>query len=404
MLSELLDEEELKNRKAAERLENYHRWHHSILISLLLLALTAAVMWANQFTIDEVAKAGGEVITRSRVQVIQVVDGGVLKELPVREGDYVNAGDVVARLDETRTQAAVKEIYARLLALQAKATRLRAEVTGADKLVFPKAVRTDLRDQADIELALFAQRKEGLQEELRTLQIAVDLAREELNLIRDLERRGDANRSEVIRTERALNEADAKRINRRNRFLEEARTDLAKVEDEMAQSEQVLAQRQQQLEDAVLTTPVAGIVKNIRVNTLGGVLRASDELMQIVPSDDELLIEAKVNPADIARITSGLPATIRLDPFDYTIYGTVPGEVFYVSADTLKEDTRQGEEIYYRVHVKPQSNPATTTTGREVQLLPGMTAQVDIRTGERSLVDYLLKPIRKTLSESFGER
>ncbi|MBF0429024.1 MAG: HlyD family efflux transporter periplasmic adaptor subunit, partial [Magnetococcales bacterium] len=169
--------------------------------------------------------------------------------------------------------------------------------------------------------------------------------------------------------------------------------------------EQILARRQQEQQDSVFTAKIAGIVKNIRVTTVGGVLRAGEEIMQIVPLNDILIIEAKVKPADIAKVRPELKANIRFDAFDYTIFGGVPGKVIYVSADTLKEESRRGEEIYYRVHVSSStSNPVTTSTGKKLEILPGMMAQVDIRTGDRTLMDYLLKPLRKTLSESFGER
>src|SRR5690606_37155433 len=146
------------------------------------------------------------------------------------------------------------------------------------------------------------------------------------------------------------------------------------------------------------------IVKNIRVTTVGGVLRAGEELMQIVPVDDELMIEAKVSTADISLVLPGLDATVRFDTFDYTIFGGVKGTVVFVSASSLKEETSRGVETYYRVRIKPSKTPVTTTTGRTLEILPGMTAQVDIGTGDRSLMDYLLKPLRKTLSESLGER
>ena len=126
--------------------------------------------------------------------------------------------------------------------------------------------------------------------------------------------------------------------------------------------------------------------------------------MQIIPIEDELIIEAKVRPADIAQIAKGLAATIRFDPFDYTIYGGVRAKVVYVSPDTLKEQTRRGEEIYYRVHLSSTTNPVRTTTGRQLEILPGMTAQVDIRTGDRTVLEFLLKPLRKTLAQAVGER
>ena len=391
------------NAASIARLENYHKRRYSLVLWVLLLGFIAFVYWANRFQIDQVAKGQGEVIASSRVQIIQSVDGGVLRRLNVKEGDKVETGQILAQLDQTRIGAAVKEVDVRLSALKAKVTRLRAEVTGADQLRFPDEVLR-FPEMVAVEKALFEQRRTGLAEELRTLQVAIDLAREETGLIQDLSDSGDVNRSEVIRAARALNEAEAKYINRKNRFMEEARIELTKVEDEIAQNEQILTQRKQQLEDSTFKALVPGIVKNVSVTTIGGVLRPGEELMQIIPVGDELVIEAKISPADIALVHKGLDATIRLDPFDYTIFGSVPGEVVYVSADTLKEETRQGEEIYYRVHVATLAYPVKTSSGKEIEILPGMTAQVDIRTGQRTVMDYLLKPLRKTLSESFGER
>lgn len=404
MLVDTLSEKETTGATTVvRRLENYHLRHYSLVLWALLFGLSALVVWACFFHIDQVAKAPGEVIASSRVQIIQAVDGGVLAECYVKEGDRVKAGQILARLNQTRFGASVKEIEARLFALKAKASRLRAEVTEAQTLVFPETL-LNYPDQIDVERALFRQRRNGLLEELATLKVAVKLSSEEVALVENLEKSGDVNRSEVIRTQRALNDAKAKLILRKNRYLEDASTELTKVEDAIAQNEQVLAQRMQQLDDSVFKAIVPGIVKNIRVTTIGGVLRQGDELMQIIPVDDELIIEAKVSPADIALVRPGLDAMIRFDPFDYTIYGGVEGEVVYVSADTLKEKTPRGEEIYYRVHLKTKPGKVTTTIGRVLDILPGMTARIDIRTGKRSVLAYLLKPLRKTIADAFGER
>jgi adhesin transport system membrane fusion protein len=193
-------------------------------------------------------------------------------------------------------------------------------------------------------------------------------------------------------------------INRKNKYYQEARVELAKTEDDIGQNEQIGTPRAQQLSDTVLKAPVSGIVKNVRITTQGGVLRAGEELLQIVPLDDVLIVETRIRPADIALLKPGLKATIRFDPFDYTVYGSVSGKVSYVSADTIKEEGKAGEVTYYRVHVSTTAKPVKTTTGRTLDILPGMTAQVDIRTGDRTVLEYLLKPLRKTLTESFGER
>jgi len=397
-------EDSLAMQAKIARLENYHRRSHGLLLSVLLFGFVGFIAWANSFHINEVARATGEVIASSRVQIIQAIDGGVISKMLVKEGDRVEAGQELARLDQTRVGATVGEVEARLFSLKAKAIRLRAEVTGTRKLVFPKEIRTEFEDLVTVERALFKQRRIGLREELRTLRVAVDLAGKELDLMSELLKSGDVSGSELLRVQRAVNEADARLVNRRNKFMEEARIELSKAEDEIAQNEQILTRRNQEQEDSVFTAQVAGIVKNIRVTTVGGVLRAGEEIMQIVPVDVDLIIEAKVSPADIGRVQSGLDASIRFDPFDYTIFGAVKAKVIYVSADTLKEESSRGVDIYYRVHVSSLSNPVTTTTGKVLNILPGMTAQVDIKTGERTVMDFLLKPLRKTLAESFGER
>lgn len=392
------------NSARVEQLENFHRKKLGWLSAFFLVGFLAFTAWAMHFRIDEVARAHGEVVTRSRVQVIQAVDGGVLSQLHVREGDRVDVGDVLARLDLTRVSAVVGETEARLFALQVKAARLRAEVTGAPRPNFPRAPSAGLTEQVLVELALFEQRKQGLGEELRTLKVALNLAQEKLRLVEALKTTGDASGSEVLAALSASNDAEARLIVRQSKFFEEASGELTRTEGEVAQLEQTLTRHKRELKDTVFAANMPGIVKNIRMTTVGGVLRAGDEMMQIVPVGDDLIIEAKVSPADIARVRTGLTANLRLDPFDYTVFGSVLGEVTYVSADTLKERTGRGDEIYYRVHVKPIGNPVVTNVGKTVEMVPGMTAQVDIRTGDRTVIDYLLRPLRKTLMESMSER
>lgn len=391
------------NVATIKRLESYHLRRTSPVILLLFLGMGAFIYWASVFKVDEVAHAYGEVITRSRVQIIQAVDGGVLEALHVREGDGVKIGQLLATLDQTRFGASVKEIEARLAALKTKAVRLRGEQTHQQKLFFPKELYF-FEEQINVEIKLFNLRRDGLKEELRTLKKAVKLAKDEVKLVVQLKRSGDVTQTEIIRTQRGLNDAESRLIIRKNKFFEDVSTELTKVEDQIAQNEQVLTQRKQQLKNSKFHAQMSGIVKNIRVTTVGGVLRAGEELMQIIPIDEELILEVKVSPADIARVRKDLEANIRFDPFDYTIFGSVLAKVIYVSADTLKENTPQGEEIYYRAHVTPITQPVITTTEHMLEIQPGMTAQVDIRTGERTLMDFLLKPLKKTIFESFGER
>lgn len=389
--------------------ENIHvsdrapRGRYSLVLWVLVAALVAAVIWAKSYRVDQVVRATGTVISSSRVQVIQTVDGGVLLSLKVKEGDQVKQGQVLAVLDQTRVSASVRELDARLATLLAQAARLRAEVTDSPTIKYPSSVES-FPEVVRVQNALFAQKRQSLKEELQTLSVAVKLAKEDADLVAKLAKTGDVSRSEVIRTERALNDAEAQLLNKKNKYYQDARIELAKIEDDSNQNDQVRTQRAQQLHDSVLKAPVAGIVKNVRVTTQGGVLKSGEELLQIVPVDDQLIVEAKVKPSDIALLKEGLSAGIRFDAFDYTVYGAVSGKVSYISADTLKEETKSGEQTYYRVHVVTTGVPVKTRTGRTLDILPGMTAQVDLRTGDRTILEYLLKPLRKTLTESFGER
>ena len=376
---------------------------YSAVLWILIIGLVVAIAWASVYRIDQVTRGVGTVIATSRVQVIQAVDGGVLKSLKVREGDAVKQGQVLAILDQTRFAAQVMELDSRLAALHGQAARLRAEVTGAAEINFPAPVKK-FPELIAVQKALFTQKRQGLEEELRTLGVAVKLAREDARLVAELAKTGDVSRSEDIKAERALNDAEAQLINRKNKYYQDARVELAKTEDDIGQNEQVRTPRAQQLSDSVMRAPVDGIVKNVRITTQGGVLRAGEELLQIVPLDDVLIVETKIRPSDIALLKPELKATIRFDAFDYTVYGAVSGSVAYVSADTIKEEGKSGELTYYRVHVSTSAKPVKTSTGRTLDILPGMTAQVDIRTGDRTVLEYLLKPLRKTLTESLGER
>jgi len=385
------------------RLHPDRKLRYSPVLWTLVLGFSAALAWSIFFDIDQTIRSAGTLITRSRVQVIQAVDGGVLESLKVTEGDRVERDQILAVFNQTRCTASVKELDARLAALFTREARLRAEVVGAGSPDFPGSTLC-YPDLIRVEKALFRQRRQGFTEDIKNLTTAVDLAVEEKRLVNDLAGNGDASRSEVIKAEQRLNEARGRLIKRKNTYYQEVQLALTQVEDEIGQNQQIRNQRVRQLENSVVTAPVAGIVKNVRITTLGGVLGPGEELMQILPVNDTLLVEARVRPADIAAVTPGLTASLRFDAFDYTIFGAVEGRVSYVSADTLREKTAYGEQAYYRVHLRLAGNPVTTRTGRSIRLVPGMTAQVDIRIGKRSLIAYLLKPLKKTMAESLGEK
>jgi membrane fusion protein, adhesin transport system len=377
----------------------------SILVWLVAVALAALVAWAHRAVIDESTRAGGTVIASSRVQVIQSVDGGVLEQLRVHEGDRVRKGEVLAVFDETRTRASLQETEAKLTAQRATMARLVAELGDSEPQFAPELKRFPAVVQ--VQQSLYRERRKALEAELKALADVARLARDELAMVERLVASGDASQVELLRARRAATEAESALANRRNKYIQDLSTELAKVREDYEQVEQQVTQKRQQLANSVISSPMSGIVKNVKFTTLGGVLRAGDELLQVVPVDDQLIVEAKVLPRDIALIRPGLKATIKFDAYDYTVFGIVDGEVTYVSADSMRDESQRADSAaatYYRVHVRTTVPGPVTRTGRRIAVLPGMTAQVDIRTGQRTLLAYLLKPVTKTLTEAFKER
>jgi membrane fusion protein, adhesin transport system len=376
----------------------------SIVLWLVVAALGILLYWASVSSVDQVARAPGTVIASSRVQVIQSVDGGVLQTLAVAEGDRVKAGQVLARFDPVRPRSEHAAADSKQAALTAALARLKAEASGQEP-VYPAAARRH-PDLIAVQNALLAGRRANLKADLASLQSLVDVAEQELAITERLVKDGDSSQLELLRSRRQAAEARGKLESRRNQYLQDVSSEMARIHDELEQAEQQATQRLRQLDNVVVSAPMDGIVKNVRFTTLGAVLRPGDELMTIVPVDDRMIVEAKVAPRDIALIQTGLAASIRFDAYDSTAFGAVEGRVTHVSADSIREEGRgdgQSPSTYYRVHVVTDS-PAITRTGRSIEVIPGMTATVDVRTGDRSLLEYLLKPLHKVSSEAFGER
>ncbi len=252
--------------------------------------------------------------------------------------------------------------------------------------------------------SLLSKRRAAINEDVAALQAILGLIRQELEMNRPLLASGDVSRTEVLRLERQAADVQAQITNRRNKYFQDAQAELGKAQEDLAAVEQTLAQRRNQLDQTELKAPMHGVVKNVRITTQGGVIRPGEEVMQIVPLEDDLVIEAKVTPADIAFIKTGLDATVKIDAYDYTIYGDLPGKLTYISADTLSEDLRQGEQPYYRVRVRSSGRRFSGRPEADLEIQPGMTALVELRTGSNTVLNYLTKPVVKTLSEALGER
>lgn len=367
-----------------------------------VLSLVIFVVWSYFAEIDEITRAPGTVVASSRTQLIQSQDGGVLEDLLVREGDTVEAGQLLARINRTRAEAAFLETRSQVAALSATIARVEAELF-AQPPRYPEIV-TDYPEFQENQERLLRVRQTAHQEEIQALLAMRALIEEELTLHQPLLAFGDVSRTEVLRLQRQSAEFAAQITNKRNQYVRDLQTELNRSREELAVLEQLLTQRRYLLQQTELRAPVRGILKNVRITTVGGVIRPGEDIMQIVPVEDTLLIEARVSPSDIAFLRIGMPVRIKIDAYDATIYGDLPGQLLFLSADTLSEDLAQGELPYYRARVQAEGRRFSGRPELELDIQPGMTALVEIQTGRRTVLQYLLKPIVKTLDQSLGER
>jgi adhesin transport system membrane fusion protein len=368
------------------------------------LTMAAFLTWAYYAEVDQITRAPGSVISSARSQVIQSLDGGVIEDLQVKEGDVVQRDQVLVKLEKTRQESGFLETRAKAAALTVTVARLQAEVLGRE----PKFPRDTLKypEFVQSQMVLFKKRTSALREEVQALQSMVRITQKELDMTQPLLKTGDVSMTDVLRLERQLADIQAQITNRRNKYFQDAQAELSKAQEDLAGIEQVMAQRQDQMDQTVLRAPMNGVVKNVRVTTRGGVLRPGEEVMQIVPLEEDLVIEAKVSPTDIAFIKPGLNATIKIDAYDYAIYGTLSGKLVYISADTLNENlnVQQGEQPYYRVRVQTEGRRFSGNAEKDLAIQPGMTATVELKTGTNTVLRYLVKPIFKTLTQSLSER
>lgn len=374
------------------------------LLVLIIALLVAAGIWAYFSKLEEITRGDARIIASSREQVIQSLEGGILAEMMVREGATVQAGQPLLRIDETRARSSYQEGYRKALSLKASAARLRAESRGTE-LKFPDDVLAD-RESVQNETDTFNARRDALQQATASTRASQALIAREIAITKPMVAKGLVAEAELLRLQRQHNDLQMTMQERINKHRVDAANDLSKVEAELAQVREALTAREDQMTRTVLTAPVNGIVKNIRMNTRGGVVQPGQDIMEIIPLEDQLLVEAKIRPHDVAFLRPGLPATVKISAYDYAIYGGLKGQVELISPDTLRDDEKRaaapGEDRYYRVLVRTEDS-TLSAGGKSLPIIPGMTASVEIRTGEKTVMDYILKPILK-MREAMRER
>lgn len=373
-----------------------------IAIAIMAGGLVVILVWASFSKIDQVTRAPARVIAAERTQVIQAPDAGVVTKLHVREGDVVKAGQSLVTLEKERAQAAADDSKAKVAALRITVTRLQAEMYGK-----PLRFAADLQPFGDYirnQTDLYNRRQKAFNEDIGSLQRMLKIAERELQINSELVANGDVSAAEVLRLQRGAADINAQITNRRNKYFQDTQTEMTKAQEDLNTQQELWRDRSQVLEHTELLAPANGIVNNIRATTLGAVLKAGDTVLEISPTDGDLIAEAKVSPADIAFIEVGQTAFVKLDAYDSAIFGSLTGKVIYVSPDSLTEETRQGPTSYYRVHVLVKEAEFKGNKSHEIQMRPGLTATVEIKAQERTVLSYLTKPITKTLGNSLGER
>ena len=375
-------------------------------VYLMLVIVACALGWAAVAEVDIVAKAPTRIIPEGREQLIASLEGGILRELSVREGEQVRQGQQLATLDPTRVEAQQAEGQAKRVALLGAVARLVAESTGK-VLVFPPEVKKSPAVMQG-ETENYEARKRALDEAVAANSRSIGLLVEELNVADTMARRGLMSDVEVMRVRRQVNDLRLANTERINRFRQEASAELVRVRTELALLEEQMVVREDALKRTVLVSPVNGIVKQIRNNTVGGVVGAGAPIMEIVPVGTRVLVEARIKPADIGFVKVGQPVAIKLSAYDPTVYGALKGKVLSISPDALGDPERaaNADGTWYRALVDAERESFKAGEGkraRPLEVLPGMTGTAEIRTGARTVLEYLLRPMLRT-QEAFRER
>lgn len=400
------------------------------------------VIWANFAALDEVTRGDGKVIPSTEIQKLQSLEGGIVEEFLVREGDEVKAGQVLMRLRDVQASSDLGSNRARYLGLLAKTQRLKAEAEGLPTPNFTEEVMKEVPQSVQEELESFRANVQNLSSQTQVLQQQLNqreqevtglrtrvsdlrevlrLSNEERNMIAPLVERGSAPKVELLQLERgikerqtelntvmasltqaqsAVDEAQARIAELTDAAKAQAQTELAATTIEMSSIGETLSGLEDRKVRTEIKAPVDGTIKDILVNTVGGVVQPGADLIEIVPKDDQLIIEARVRPSDIAFLHPNQPAVVKITAYDFSIYGGLKGEVIDISADTL---TNEEGETFYRVRVR--TNETSLTRKDEVlNIIPGMVASVDILTGEKTVMQYILKPLVKTLDNAMNER
>ncbi|HEC5301815.1 TPA: HlyD family efflux transporter periplasmic adaptor subunit [Enterobacter asburiae] len=375
-------------------------------IFFISLLISFLIVWSYLAKIANTARAQGQIVAVQGTQVIQSAIDGVISKINVNEGEHVRKDQVLISLSDEQLAASLDESRGKVAALKANLARLRAEVfegplTFSDELdAWPQFI--------SLQKQLYLRRQNAFKEDIVTMEKNINLAKRELMLNKNLVKSGDVSQAEIIRLERQYFDLVGQLVAKKNKFFQDAQTDMVKVEEDLYTQENILEDRRITYDRAIIKSPVNGEIKNIQIRTIGARVRPGEAIMEIVPTGSGLVMEIDLKTSDVAAVRKGLPAQVKLDAYDYSIYGVIPGFVDYVSPDAIIERTNQGEVTFYRVLISLDDKYLSLYNRKnpngKITVTPGMTGEVNIVTGESTILSYLTKPIGKTIHDSLNER
>ena len=375
-----------------------------IIFSALFVVIIPLLIWANFAEIEQRSSTRGIVIAADKTQKIQAPIDGVVDSIMVKEGVKVKKGEVLIVLEKEQNQASLDAAASKVASLKAKLKRLKAE-THSEDLNYPVGfLQNDYQELITTQQNLFLLRKKSLEDETSSLVSALMLKEEEFASNQSLVESGDIGRNKILKIDREIVDLKGKILNIKNKYFQAAQEEMTKTAEELSIRKEMLTEKKVTLNRSEIISHMDAIVKEIIITTKGAKVRPGDVILELVPLGQELIIEAKLKPTDISFIKKGQRASVKLDTYDFSIYGSFDGKVEYISPDTIIEKTSRGDEYFFKVLISLDHSDLFTKKGTAINVTTGMGAQVDIITGSRTVLHYLTKPVIKVLDESFTER
>ena len=373
-----------------------------LLLNAILITIGILVVWSAFSYVDEVTHAEGRIIPSSRMQIVQNMEGGIVRSINVKQGDVVEKDDVVLQMESVQYSSELDSKKQQVMSLMAKQARLQAEVND-QSLQFTKEFSAMASQYVQTEMSEFESRRRRLNADVNLLESQLNSGQQELEIVKKMTERGLEPQIELVRTQARVDELRNKIESMKRQFKSESATELSRVVLELNPLRQTLPAFADKLNRTQVKAPLKGVVNRVMVNTVGGVIKPGEPIVEIVPFDDTLVVEAQIRPQDIGFIHLGQSANVKITAYDYSIFGSLKGKITNISPDSVSKEER-GQVMYYYVARIETSAKVIQSLEKNLPIIPGMQAQVDIITGNKSVLSYLLKPLIGVKENAFRER